>query len=189
MTRRRRCDGCCREGVALALTCCLLLVLAGCRPQPCPVEPPDRPIEAPPALAAALQERVAHALTGPDGAILVVREEELTALLRLALEGRPLRDATAHITEEALYLQAAVGRRGTAIGAALVPAVEDGRPAVRVACLTVDGRPMPRIVGATAQAVVGALAEDAAWSVRIEAVTLMDGVLAVTAAGRAASGA
>jgi len=44
-------------------------------------------------------------------------------------------------------------------------------------------------VGATAQAVVGALAEDAAWSVRIEAVTLMDGVLAVTAAGRAASGA
>lgn len=171
--------------MALALTCCLLLVVAGCRPQPCELKPPGRPIEAPPALAAALEERIAQALTDPEGATLVVREEELTALLRATIEGAPLRDATTHITEEALFLQVAVGRGGTPIGAALVPSVADGRPAVRVACLTVDDRPLPRIVGASAEAVIDALAEDAAWSVRLEEVTLMDGALVVTASRRA----
>ena len=128
------------------------------------MDAPERAIDAPAALAADLRERVTRVLAKPGGATLSVREEELTAVLRQALEGSPLSDVALHVTEEALYLRLAAGRRP--IRAALVPVVADGRLIVRASCLTVGEDTLPPIVGAAIESAVTALATDAAWSAR-----------------------
>ena len=177
MIRRRHHNVYIRMGVALALACCLLVSAVGCQPRRCAVDPPDRPIDAPAALASDLQARVARALEEPDSATLAMREGELTAIFRQALEGSPAHDIALHVTEDALYLQMAIGRSRDPIRVALVPAADEGRLAARVLCLTVGDRPLPRVAGAAIESVVTALAEDAAWSSRIESVTLREGTL------------
>jgi hypothetical protein len=163
--------------MAIALAYVLLLSITGCQPHRCTVDPPDRVISAPPALASALRERVARALEGPDRVILVIGEEELTALLRQALADAPTRTLTLHITDEALYLQVTIGSDGHRINAALIPAAEDGRLTMRVSCLTVNGSALPRLAGAIVESVVSALTADAAWSLYLERVTLREGTL------------
>lgn len=182
MIRRRRHNVCYHEGVALALACCLLLGIAGCRGSHCAVDAPERAIDAPTALAADLRERVTRVLAEPGGATLSVREEEVTAILRQALGGSPLSDVALHVTEQALYLRLAVGRQP--IRAALVPVVADGRLAIRVSCLAVGKSTLPRIAGAAVESAVTALATDAAWSLRVESVTLREGAIVVVAERR-----
>lgn len=184
MIRRRRHNVCCYEGVAIALAGCLLLGIVGCQTRRCVMNPPDRTIDAPAALAASLRERVTRALAEPDGAALIIREEELTALLRQAVEGPSVRDVAIHLTEEALYLQMTVGRGRRPIRAALVPVVVDGHLMVRESCLTAGEKALPRIVGAAIESAVTALATDAAWSLRVESVTLREGAVVVVAERR-----
>lgn len=189
MTRRCDRDGGYREGVVRILACALLLSIGGCRSRACVVAPPTRAVEAHPALAAGLHQRVTDALTTPGGATLTLREEELTAALRQALEGSPIVGATLHVAEDAVYAQATVGRRRTPVQVSLIPAARDGRLAVRVACLVVNGRRAPRIIGAVTGSVLDALAEDAAWSLPIEAITLREGAIVIVTGPRPTSGA
>jgi hypothetical protein len=148
------------------------------------VNPPDRAIRAAAATASDLRERVTQALKGPGRATLAIHEEELTVLLRQALSGSPARAVTLHITDEAVYLQMAIGRWRTPVRATLIPTTSDGRLTARVSCLTVADRPLPRVVGAAIESAVSALATDAAWSLHVESVTLGEGKLVLVAERR-----
>lgn len=183
---RRRGDGSrYSAGVALILACYLILGTTGCRSRQCTVNPPERTVEVPAASVTDLNAAIVSAMETPGPATLTLREEELTALLRQAITRLPAHEATIRVTERALYVQVAAGRSRVPIRAALSPDAEGGRMSVRVACLTVGDRPMPRAVGAAIESVIDALAADAAWSVHVESVALQEGSLTVTVAPRA----
>lgn len=188
MIHRRRISGTRCEGVALILACCLLLGIAGCQGRRCVVDPPDRAVEAAAPLAADLQQRVADALSEPGAATLQVHEGALTALLRQVLPASAAHSLTLHITEEAVYLQAAVARERVPIRMRFIPTAVDGYLAVRITCLTVDRHTMPRIACAAIESAVMALVADAARSLHIDGITLRDESLTVTVSSVASAG-
>jgi len=167
---------------ATVALCGALLAVAACRPPaarpaPCPApEHQERIAERVASdLAADLRARVADAMRNPRPTTLTIREEELAAVLGEAAPAR----VDVRITACAVLLRLDLGadREGMVT---LVPATRDGRLVAEVSSITIDGRPLPRLVGAASEAALEALATDAAWSVDIDQVTQSDGVMSVT---------
>jgi len=141
---------------------------------------PDKPVTVSEQAAINLMNDLSQIQPNAQDLRVSLTDEGLTSLTRLHLKSNYLREPTIWITRQGLVARARLGSRAEHdLRALFTIETENGNPHVALERMTLNGRPVPRLVLWSLEEMVNATLTDIDWPVRISQITAGDGVLVI----------